>query len=59
MQKKNWRRKKKHSSRIHQNEVNRLKELKEKHADDFGIQLEKSYREGKIYLPELQDVLRE
>lgn len=47
------------SSWIHQNEVDRLKELKEKHADDFGVQLEKSYREGKIYLPELQDVLRE
>ena len=40
------------SSWIHQNEVDRLKELKEKHADNFLNQLEKSYREGKIYLPE-------
>ena len=42
----------------HQEEVDRLKKLqKEGIQEQFDSELEKSYQEGKLYLPELKAVL--
>lgn len=43
----------------HQEEVDRLRKLKKEQPDRFHAELEKSYREGKLYLPELRVVLEE
>ena len=36
----------------HQEEADRLKKLKKEQPDRFQAELEKSYREGKLYLSE-------
>ena len=48
-----------HSRWHHQEEVDRLRKLRKEQPDRFQAELEKSYREGKLYLPELRAVLKE
>lgn len=48
-----------HSQWHHQEEVDRLRNLRDEQPNRFQAELEKSYREGNLYLPELQAVLKE
>ena len=48
-----------HSRWHHQEEVDRLRKLRKEQPDRFQAELEKSYREGNLYLPELRAVLKE